>query len=88
MLEIPQTRPGSSMSGWIKKASPLIPSKETEAVIQKLTNEYDMDCPDSSQEVSTNSLHAYGGPQKDNKLEFLENNLLTAKQHSCFKLHE
>ena len=69
------------MSGWIKKASPLIPSKETEAVIQKLTNEYDMDCPDSSQEVSTNSL-------KDNKLEFLENNLLTAKQHSCFKLHE
>ena len=84
MLEIPQTRPGSSMSGWIKKASPLIPSKETEAVIQKLTNEYDMDCPDSSQEVSTNSLHAL----KDNKLEFLENNLLTAKQHSCFKLHE
>lgn len=83
MLEIPQTRPGSSMSGWIKKASPLIPSKETEAVIQKLTNEYDMDCPDSSQEVSTNSLYAY-----DNKLEFLENNLLTAKQHSCFKLHE
>ena len=88
MLEIPQTRPGSSMSGWIKKASPLIPSKETEAVIQKLTNEYDMDCPDSSQEVSTNSLHAYGGSLKDNKLEFLENNLLTAKQHSCFKLHE
>lgn len=86
MLEIPQTRPGSSMSGWIKMASPLMPTKETEAVIQKLTNEYDMDCPDSSQEVSTNSLH--GGLLKDNKLEFLENNLLTAKQHSCFKLHE
>ena len=69
MLEIPQTRPGSSMSGWIKMASPLMPTKETEAVIQKLTNEYDMDCPDSSQEVSTNSLHAYGGLLKDNKLE-------------------
>ena len=69
MLEIPQTRPGSSMSGWIKMASPLMPTKETEAVIQKLTNEYDMDCPDSSQEVSTNSLHAYGSLLKDNKFE-------------------
>ena len=62
MLEVPQTRPGSSMSGWIKKHSPLMPSKETEAVIQKLTNEYDMDCPDASQEVSTNSLHARLAP--------------------------
>ena len=68
-----------------------MPAKETEAVIQKLSNEYDMDCPDSSQEVSTNSLHAQltvSVPQKDNKLKFLENNLLTAKQHSCFKLHQ
>ena len=62
MLEVPQTRPGSSMSGWIKKHSPLMPDKETEAVIQKLSHEYDMDCPDASQEVSTNSLHARLGP--------------------------
>ena len=92
MLEVPQTRPGSSMSGWIKKHSPLMPNKETEAVIQKLSHEYDIDCPDASQEVSTNSLHALlnliSRPLKENKLEFLENNLLTAKQHSCLKLHE
>ena len=62
MLEVPQTRPGSSMSGWIKKHSPLMPDKETEAVIQKLNHEYDMDCPDVSQEVSTNSLHTGLGP--------------------------
>ena len=73
MLEVPQTRPGSSMSGWIKKHSPLMPDKETEAIIQKLSHEYDIDCPDASQEVSTNSLHALlnliSRPLKENKLE-------------------
>ena len=39
-----------------------MPAKETEAVIQKLSHEYDIDCPDASQEVSTNSLHARLGP--------------------------
>ena len=58
MLEVPQTRPSSSMSGWIKKHSPVMPAKETEAVMQKLMNEYDMKCPDDSHEVGTNSLHS------------------------------
>ena len=34
-----------------------MPAKETEAVMQKLMNEYDMECPDDSHEVGTNSLH-------------------------------
>ena len=47
LLEVPQTRPGSSMSDWVKKHSPLAPPADTEAVIRKLDDhEYDMDCPD------------------------------------------
>ena len=47
LLEVPQTRPGSSMSDWVKKHSPVAPPADTEAVIRKLDDhEYDMDCPD------------------------------------------
>ena len=47
LLEVPQARPGSSMSDWVKKHSPLAPPADTEPVIRKLDDhEYDMDCPD------------------------------------------
>ena len=48
MLEVPQPRPGSSLSNWVKKHSPLMPTKSNEQeVILKPDNEYDMDCPDN-----------------------------------------
>ena len=43
MLEVPQTRPGSSLGNWIKKHSPQIPNKLKDEITIKVENDYDMD---------------------------------------------
>ena len=45
LLEVPQTRPGSSLSNWVKKHSPQIPSKSPELIDDNIKDEaeYDMD---------------------------------------------
>ena len=50
MLEVPQTRPGSSLGNWIKKHSPQIPNKLKDEITIKVENDYDMDTVDNAEE--------------------------------------
>ena len=87
MLEVPQTqtRPGSSLSNWVKKHSPLMPTKSNEAeVVNKPDNEYDMDCPDNTQNEDDKVGYAFSNSAPN--LFVICKFSKIVKQPSCFNL--
>ena len=56
MLEVPQTRPGSSLGNWIKKHSPQFPNKVKDEITIKVENDYDMDTVDNAEEEQVRHL--------------------------------
>ena len=73
MLEVPKTRPGSSLGNWIKKHSPEVPVQRNDDVDAKVGNDYDMDIADTEQVKLFSSVEIFSVLLCKTQLKQIEN---------------